>query len=192
MKADHRIVVRTVKDARRVMELLREAYDRRVVKAGQTLQVEIGLHKPPRTGQQNALMHLWFGEIAEQTGHTPEEVKDWCKGALLPQEPVTINGRMQMRHSETSRLSKAACCDFLDGIAALAADMGFELTQPDPGWFRRFRLDADRERIAAGVATEGQVQRVQALGADYASALAGHVSGEGSAGVEPVPVRGRG
>ena len=40
------------------------------------------IHPPKRTLSQNALIHKWFGEIATQSGESPDEIKLDCKGYI--------------------------------------------------------------------------------------------------------------
>lgn len=81
----------------------------------------------PRSDNQNATMHMWFGEIAEQIGDDPESVKESLKAMFLPQVEG-INGVMHVKG--TRQLSTPEAMDFMQQIQALAVDMGWELTQP--------------------------------------------------------------
>ena len=81
----------------------------------------------PRSMNQNATMHMWFGEIAEQTGSDPKSVKSDLKAMFLPE----IEGmRGIVRTKDTHELNVKEMEDFMNQIQVEAADMGIQLTQP--------------------------------------------------------------
>lgn len=144
------MVIRGPADAQRAREWFREMFrDHCQTQHGRGLIFSVRPYTPPRTQSQNATQHMWYGEIAEQTGHTPAEVKDWLKDELLPKVEVTIRGRTKLQAKETSALSKAEAIEYMEAIQALASDMGFFLTQPDGDSMLRWRDEADSERRAA-------------------------------------------
>ena len=101
--------------------------------AGGTWSVTIKPHRKRRSSSQNATLHLWFSEIAEQTGASPDEVKQSLKADLLgmveARHPITRASIMVPR--PTASLNKVECMDFMERIQQMAAEWGFALTQPD-------------------------------------------------------------
>ena len=80
-----------------------------------------------RSNSQNAVMHMWFGEIAEQIGDDPRSVKADIKAKFLPMVEG-LHGIM--RTKDTHELTKPEMMDFMTEIQVLAAEYQWELTQP--------------------------------------------------------------
>lgn len=83
-------------------------------------------YKPPRTCEQNALMHVLWREIALQVGRTESEVKDIFKSEYGPEEVVTINDISIRRPLSTADYTKWQCSDMIDHIHMKAAEWGIE------------------------------------------------------------------
>ena len=81
----------------------------------------------PRSMNQNATMHMWFGEIAEQTGSDPKSVKSDLKAMFL-EEVEGMKG--VIRTKDTHELTTPEMMDFMENIQAFAAEWDFILTQP--------------------------------------------------------------
>ena len=63
-------------------------------------------YKSSRSIEQNNLLHSWLRVIAEETGHTVEEIKDYvCSEYLGSSEYLGINGTPKRRLVTTSELS---------------------------------------------------------------------------------------
>lgn len=136
MKADYSMRVKTSQDARRVVQALKETFDRRVVRADQVIEVKIGRWVPEKTVPQLRTVHLWFREIADQTGDTPLAVKEALKEMFLPVTIEVVLGRPVRFWPSLADLDKEDMSDFMERVQQLAAEMGFALTQPEPMWMR--------------------------------------------------------
>lgn len=114
------------------------------------IKIEIKLYRRRRSRSQNALMHMWFGEIAAQTGHSPADVKEALKAELLGYEAyLDVFGRERTRPRPTSSLNRREAMEFMDAIQALAADFGWHLTDPEPEEVRRWREELQADPLAA-------------------------------------------
>ena len=91
------------------------------------VRVTLERYRKPRSMNQNATMHMWFGEIAEQSGNDPKSVKADLKATFLP-EVEGMTGVMRIK--DTHELNTVEMMDFMENIQALASEMNFELTQP--------------------------------------------------------------
>lgn len=141
--------IRTHGDALDFRDALRDRYRRIVLEGGQAMEVRIGVKQQRRTRSQNALQHLWYGEIAAATGHTPEEIKQALKEALLPQVEVVVFGQRRMVPRETSSLTKHEAMDYMDRIQHMAADYGIELTDPGADQWKQWLIEAEEEAHGA-------------------------------------------
>lgn len=154
-----KVVVRTRQDAETVKTLLQTAWKTWAMN-GQAFEVRVGKHQQRRSLSQNALMHMWFGEVATETGQSPEEVKAALKQMFLPMVTIKLKGVPILTPQSTSALSKEQGTEFLERINAWASEWGIHLTQPEPEWW----------------ADQREVCDVPTLGQQYGSALAGHLS----------------
>lgn len=95
--------------------------------------VEIKRLQAKRSLSQNALLHKWFGVIAEETGDTPDGVKDDIKRMFLPQveRESRITGEVTMEPKRTRDLTKEEMADFMTRIEAWAATWGIALPRPE-------------------------------------------------------------
>lgn len=91
------------------------------------VRVTLERYVAKRTNNQNAVMHMWFGEIAEHIGDDPASVKSDIKAMFLP-EIEGMHG--VMRTKDTHELSNPEMSDFMTQIQVLAAEMNWDLTQP--------------------------------------------------------------
>ncbi len=96
----------------------------------------------PRTFSQNALVHVWFSEMATHFARKvdidAEGIKMLMKNMFLGTEDITVGSTVipgQVR--STSKLDKGEMMHFLDNIYAWAVDHGVKLTNPnDSEWMR--------------------------------------------------------
>lgn len=108
-----------------------------------------------RSAAQNRLAHLWFREVSDQTGATPDEIRADCKLTIAVPimrhededfrklydemvRPLPLAHKLALmlepfdlavtRNMTTKQMSK-----FLDEIwRKFAVEMGLQLTEPDP------------------------------------------------------------
>ena len=140
------VVIRNESDLKRALSWLRSTFDARVMQAGKAVNLTLADYQAPRTSRQNSTQHLWYGEFAEQTGHTAEEIKDHLKDVLLPKVEKVVMGRRRLVPKPTSELSKSEAIDYMERIQAYAIEWGIVLTQPDPDHWRRWREEAAKEQ----------------------------------------------
>lgn len=91
------------------------------------VRVTIERYVAGRSHNQNATMHMWFAEIAEQIGSDPKSVKADIKAMFLP-EVEGMHGIT--RTKDTHELSTPEMIDFMTEIQVLASEFQWDLTQP--------------------------------------------------------------
>lgn len=96
-----------------------------------------------RSLSQNALFHMWCGEMclhfSESVDVTPDTMKSLMKHKFLGTEDVVVGSTVipgQLR--STSGLSKGEMHEFMERVYAWAVDHGVRLTNPNDSEF--FRL----------------------------------------------------
>lgn len=134
------LVIDSEREIKTVLARLRE-----MIQQGRRVMVKAEFYTPKRTNAQNATMHLWFGEIADQSGHSAQEIKEILKQEFLPRKIVRIGDIETLRPVDTSGLRKAETCLFMERIQAWAAEWGFVITQPEPEILRAWRIEAEQE-----------------------------------------------
>ena len=122
MKKVHRIV-----ESHEDVRLLNNYLHKHIEEKAWPVRITLERHTKTRTSNQNSLMHLWFGEIAQQVGDDPRSVKADLKAMFLPS--VEGTGGV-MRPKDTHELSTPEAMDFMTQIQILAGRMGWHLTQP--------------------------------------------------------------
>ena len=77
--------------------------------------------KPPtRSQQQNNLYFLYLSVIADETGHTKDELHAFFKGKLLSDGLVEIYGQKVRRVKSTTKLSKNDFVEYMFSIQELS------------------------------------------------------------------------
>jgi hypothetical protein len=93
-------------------------------------EVIVRPYKSSRSMEQNNLLHSWLREIAEETGHTVEEIKDYvCSEYLGSREYLGINGTPKRRLVSTSELSVEEMSALIERVAQLGAEVGAQLPE---------------------------------------------------------------
>jgi len=93
-------------------------------------EVIVRPYKSSRSIEQNNLLHSWLREIAEETGHTVEEIKDYvCSEYLGSREYLGINGTPKRRLVSTSELSVEEMSALIERVAQLGAEVGAQLPE---------------------------------------------------------------
>ncbi len=59
---------------------------------GRRRRVTIVLHKEKRSISQNALYHMWVGIIADETGHSHDDLHEAFKAMFLGRKTVKLGG----------------------------------------------------------------------------------------------------
>ena len=89
------------------------------------VRVTLERYEKKRSNPQNATIHMWFGEFAEQIGDSPADVKRDIKELLSPkvEGPLGV-----MRPKGTSEMTVPEMKDFMEAMQALAINYDVELT----------------------------------------------------------------
>lgn len=143
------LVVRGPEDVRRAREEFRRMF-RQCMQAGVAMQFKVEPHQPPKSTSQRNTVHMWFGEIASQTGSSTREVKDFLAEEFLGTvftELTLPSGEIvtRERRRSTEDLNRVAYTEFMDRIWAWAAENDLYLTEPDADHWKRWREAAARE-----------------------------------------------
>ncbi|MDY0242189.1 MAG: recombination protein NinB [Rhodospirillaceae bacterium] len=95
-------------------------------------EVIIRPYRKPRTLDQNALIHSWFGLIASETGNDPDDVKEALKAKFLPARLVDIDGESIEVRRSTAKLNTVEMAEFCNRMQAWAAsELGIQLPTRD-------------------------------------------------------------
>jgi hypothetical protein len=93
--------------------------------------VVVKRRKRRRSLSQNALMWAWNTIIADETGHTPEEIHELVKRRLLPPVVVEIDGEPVEMSASTHDKDTAWMMDYLNRYQAWAATT-LDIVLPSP------------------------------------------------------------
>jgi hypothetical protein len=90
--------------------------------------VSIAPYKRNRSLEQNNLLWKVYTIVAEETGHSPEEIHDWCRQQFLPARFVEINGQAHEVRRSTATLKVDEMTEYLNRVMSWAtADLGIVL-----------------------------------------------------------------
>ncbi|MCP4466522.1 MAG: hypothetical protein GY813_07225 [Halieaceae bacterium] len=101
-------------------------YVEKCAKSGDKFHVTIKKYKRNRSLEQNAKLHALFRSIANHTGNTVGEIKDYCCTEYLGDKCYEFRGRERTRSIRTSEINTAECADFIERVQQLAAELGAE------------------------------------------------------------------
>ena len=111
--------VNTVNNALNFINRHRSLFD-----SGKPFTIEIKPFKQPRTLGQNAIMHVLFAEIAEQSGYPPEDVKTLLKEKYSPRIPIEIGNEVAVVPMGTSQMNLDEGAKFIERIYQFGAENG--------------------------------------------------------------------
>jgi hypothetical protein len=83
-------------------------------------QIEIALHRGCRTLAQNKLYWAIVMEIANETGHSKDEIHDAMKQKFLPPQTVTLADEAIEIPASTPRLDKKQMADYIERVCVFA------------------------------------------------------------------------
>lgn len=98
-------------------------------KLGDIVALIMTNRRPKRSLAQNRYMHLFFSLIAESSGHTMIEIKNWAKGKHLSKGITEVYGSKVRIVKETSKLNMSEMCEFLNIVSE---DTTVPLPDPEP------------------------------------------------------------
>lgn len=136
-------VIRTTEQIGLVLRRMERTL-REVTAKGVPVEVSVRVHKRRKTSSQRNTVHLWFDEIAQQTGHTAAEIKEiLCQeflGSVWTEivSPRTGEVIVRSRRRSTEELNREQYSELMDRVWAWAGEHGFVLTEPDPDHWKRW------------------------------------------------------
>ncbi len=83
-----------------------------------------------RSLKQNNLYWVYLTAISEHTGHTEEELHEYCKINFLSKRQIILKGKQYALTGSTTKLSKGEFVEFVMKVQAFASSLGIVL--PDP------------------------------------------------------------
>jgi len=97
-----------------------------------------------RSLSQNALFHMWCGQMAEYFSSkiqiTPEMVKKLMKNEFLGTENIHVGSTViENQLKSTKSLNKGEMHDFMERVFHWGIDKGVQLANPEDSEFRRER-----------------------------------------------------
>lgn len=97
-----------------------------------------------RSKDQNSALHWYFSKMADETGHSLDEIKEMMKMKFLKTPMTDANGNevvdadsgeVEMVIRETKSLSTVEFMEFMDNVRAWSERvLGVELPPPDKNW----------------------------------------------------------
>ncbi len=94
---------------------------------GKKIELVLREYKAIRSPNQNSYLHYVLGKIAEETGHTLEEIKSHYKQKYASK--VDEHGIHFLE--KTSRMTTDRCSRFTEDILLDAAELGIQIKTPE-------------------------------------------------------------
>jgi hypothetical protein len=105
------------------------------------ITVSIQTRRKPRSLKQNSVLHWYINEIAQETGMSPDDVKDVLRHKFLSEDIVDRSGEIMAdkstgevlkRYKSTTELSTVEFMEFTEQIRLWANDfLGLHLPLPN-------------------------------------------------------------
>lgn len=106
---------------------------------GKAFEVTVTKKRERRTLDQNRLYWLWLAAIAEDCGHTVEELATYFKAQYLGHRHALVFRQPIEMEVSTTTLTKEEMTSYLERIQAFAAsELGLRLPNPDDLYFEQF------------------------------------------------------
>lgn len=96
----------------------------RIEFTGKPLTVTVKKFHRPRTLDQNAKLHAMIRELAEHTGHTESELKDWVKVELGLLKVIEIGSNVVEVPVSSTEYTVQQCGDLIERIYQVGAEVG--------------------------------------------------------------------
>ncbi|MGW8178838.1 MAG: hypothetical protein ACWGQW_08765, partial [bacterium] len=96
-----------------------------------TYKIEIKKVESKRSLSQNALYWMWVTIIANDIGHTKDEMHDLLRFTLLNPITTEVMGRVIEQLPSTTKMKTKEFVEYLNAIEMWAADFGILLPQPE-------------------------------------------------------------
>lgn len=91
---------------------------------GERYKVTVEKYRHNRSLEQNAMLHALFRRIADFTGNSAAEIKDYCCAEFLGEVAYEFNGEVKARAISTSELKTDEFSDLIERVEALAIELG--------------------------------------------------------------------
>ena len=92
--------------------------------------IEIKKFKPPRTNEQNALLHVLFREVAQHVGRSEDEIKDIFKMEFGSIKTIELpNLDIIYIPKGTSEYNKQELSDMVEQVYRKGAEWGVEFSE---------------------------------------------------------------
>lgn len=83
--------------------------------------VTVRRHRDKRSLNQNRLYHEIIGLIADETGHSHDEIHEYVKAKFLPPRQIEMNGNAITVSGSTATLTTAQMAELTEYVMAWAA-----------------------------------------------------------------------
>lgn len=90
---------------------------------GDKVSLYITNKKPKRSEKQNRYYWSYMTAIAEETGHSPEDVHEWAKGKCLPSTIIELFGDKVRKKKSTTDLTVG---EFIDYMMKIEQETGIQ------------------------------------------------------------------
>ena len=100
-------------------------------KLDKPLQVDVKIYKKNRSNAQNNTLWMFYADLADHFGYTPEELHEELKVKFLGIEEKMIAGELIRQPISTTGLSTKEMADYLNKVEILARNQGVVLRYPD-------------------------------------------------------------
>ena len=91
--------------------------------------LEVKRYRPPRSLPQNAKLHVMIGELADHTGYSPSELKEWLKLEYGIYQKITISGKSANIPLSTASYTKQQMAELIGHIERIGAELGFQFSE---------------------------------------------------------------
>jgi len=127
-----------------------------LVESGKVHVLTIEPYVEKRTLRQNNTLHMWFAEIAEETGHSPDEIKTILKKKFYPKKTVAVVDELLTVPVSTTELTCAQMMDVMTQVQVFASEFGIPITDPIPEEMRELARRAEEEALYEEEAAQRQ------------------------------------
>ena len=93
--------------------------------------IEIKKFKPPRTNEQNSLLHCLFREVAQHVGRSEDEIKAIFKYQYGKMKKIELYGNVTYIPKGTSEYNKQELSDMVEQVYRKGAEWGVEFSDGD-------------------------------------------------------------
>ena len=101
-----------------------QEYLSKCVESDERFLVTVGKYKSNRSLEQNAKLHGLLRDIAQFTGNTVGEIKDYVCGEFLGEQTYEWQGQTRTRRVPTSELSVTEFGELIERVQQLAVELG--------------------------------------------------------------------